>query len=214
MSTIANECRGRFRDVQDVVLRKSILFFCIGFLLFSGCASVKAPERTSGGDVRPGRIAVLPVVNLSNTPAPLAAIRQALSEKLQDQGFDIVDEAKLADLLEKMRMRDMGGLGSLYSRQFKDAGVTAVIITSLELYSIQTPPKFAISARMVATGENPAILWAESVSLAGDDAPGLLGLGLIEDVNILFDQATTSLVSSLVKYASGSAGRPEKSSSA
>ena len=71
------------------------------------------------------------------------------------------------------------------------------------------PPKIAISARMVSTGDDPRIEWADGFSLAGDDAPGLLGLGLIDDVNILLDQATTSLVGSLVKHASGPGGGHE-----
>ena len=106
--------------------------------------------------------------------------------------------------MERIRMRDTGSLSSVNARVFKeDAGVSGVLITSLELYNDKDPPKIALSARLVSTGENPEIKWAHSVTLAGDDAPGLLGLGLIEDQKVLLDRATAELAGSLASFVSG-----------
>jgi len=43
-------------------------------------------------------------------------------------------------------------------------------------------------------------LWIDGVGLAGDDAPGILGLGLIEDPKALLEKAVGRLTGSLGKY--------------
>ena len=203
----AREHRRRSIILTEVIFLKGIVAFCAVMLPLTGCATVKRPMPADAGVVLPGRIAALPIVNLSNSPAPLAAIRREFSDKLRGQGFDVMEEAELERFMERIRIRDTGGLGSVNARAFKeDAGVSGVLITSLELYKASDPPKLALAARLVSTGDNPEILWADGVSLAGDDAPGLLGLGLIDNVKILLNQATMSLVGSLVKYASGLEG--------
>ena len=187
-----------------MTFRTSLAALCAGLLLLLGCAAAKGPSPEGIGSDRIGRIAVLPIANLSNSPAPLAEIHQALSDKLKGRGFDVMAQPELERLMEKIRMRDTGSLSSVNARAFKEnAGVSAVLITDLELYDEKDPPKLALSARLVSTGENPKIEWAHSVALAGDDAPGLLGLGLIEDPKVLLENATTELAGSLASFASG-----------
>ncbi|NTW58025.1 MAG: hypothetical protein HGA43_02510, partial [Nitrospirae bacterium] len=188
---------------------------CAGLLLLLGCAPVKGPAPDGADVVRYGRIAVLPIVNLSNSLAPLAAIRRTLSEKLLGRGLEVIEEAELERFMASIRMRDTGGVDTANASALKeDAGAAGVLITALELYDDGGPPKIALSARLVSTGSNPVVQWADNVSIAGNDAPGLFGLGLIDDVNILINQATTSLVDSLVNYVSaapeGSRDKPRE----
>ena len=102
------------------------------------------------------------------------------------------------------------------ARAFREeAGVDAIFITSLEFYNETAPPKFALVSRLVTTGERPRILWMECVGVAGDDSPGILGLGLISDFRELQDKALQRLADSLLLWlddnkrlcAAGSAAR-------
>jgi hypothetical protein len=83
-------------------------------------------------------------------------------------------------------------------------GVSAVMITSLELYNENYPPRIALTARLVSTGDDPRIIRMESTAMAGDDHPGLLGIGLIKDPLVLREKALERLVDSLT---GGKAGR-------
>jgi TolB-like protein len=78
-----------------------------------------------------------------------------------------------------------------------------VLITSLELYNETNPPKIALTMRLVSSGDNPTILWIDDVGLAGDDSPGILGLGLIEDPKTLQKKALNRLLDSLRESLSG-----------
>ena len=75
--------------------------------------------------------------------------------------------------------------------------VGAVLITSLELYDDKYPQKIALTSRLVSTGDKPTILWMDSIGIAGDDSPGILGLGLIKDFNALQEKALQLLTRSL-----------------
>jgi hypothetical protein len=196
--------RGRTRGIPEMTFRPLVAVLCAALLLLLGCAAVKGPAPGNIDVDHIGRIAVLPIANLSNSPAPLAEIHKALLDKLKDQGFDVMAQAELDRLMEKIRMRDTGSISSVNARAFKEDGkASGVLITVLELYNEKTPPKLALSARLVSTGEDPEIKWAHGVALDGDDAPGLLGLGRIEDPKVLLDKATAELASSLAGFASG-----------
>jgi hypothetical protein len=61
--------------------------------------------------------------------------------------------------------------------------------------------------RLVDTGDDPAILWMDMAARTGDDAPGLLRLGVIDDLKVLQDQLITRLVGSLEAAATGRGSR-------
>jgi len=150
------------------------------------------------------RFAVLPLQNLSGGPAPLAAIRTSLLDLLQAEGGEVVSDSDLEKFMAAERMRNVGGIdGPLAAKMREATGAEAVLITSLELYTEQFPPRIALLARLVSLGEEPVILWMDSVGLAGDDRPGLLGLGLIEKPELLRDKALRRLVDSLKRQLAG-----------
>jgi len=195
-------------NLSSMKLQKYVNILCAGLMLLFGCAPMKGPVKGDVGIYRVGRIAVLPIENLSSSPAPLTEIRRSFTEKLKGAGFDVMEEEKLGQFMERHRMRDISGLNEVMARAFKeDTGATGVLITSLELYDDKSPPKIALSARLVTTGEAPEIVWADGIGLAGDDSPGLLDLGLIEDPKVLLDKATTALANSVVSFFSGQEGR-------
>jgi hypothetical protein len=113
--------------------------------------------------------------------------------------------------MTRHRIRYTGGVDQEVAQAFrKETGAEGVLITSLELYSEDAPPKISLTSRLVSTGDTPRILWIDGVGLAGDDAPGLLALGLIEDPAILAGKAVETLATSLGRgLAGGEAGKEE-----
>ena len=191
-------------------LSKAFLFF-LALLIFPGVASSQEIGRKdSPGSGRNSNIAIFPVENLSGTAAPLKEIRQAFVEELKKQGIHILQEESLERFMARHRIRYTGGLDGDTARAFKEEmGTEGVLIVSLELYSEANPPKISLLSRFVSTGDPPAILWMEGVSMAGDDSPGILGLGLIEDPKRLREKALKSTVGSLKRYLSTGAEEKE-----
>lgn len=188
-------------------LNKVCLLPLAYFLCFSGCGWTKQSVKPP---IQEGKfsIAVLPIENLSGTRAPLKEIRESLIHGMGAKGFRILEEETLEKFMERNRIRYTGGIDKPLAQAFKnETGTGGVLITSLELYSDVNPPKIALTSRLVSTGEDPVILWVDGVGLAGDDSPGILGLGLIEDPKILSKKALDILTRSLGEYFEKKLGR-------
>lgn len=182
----------------------TIVFFA-GLLFLIGCATGKEATKENLSGIGGGfLIAVLPMENLSGTAAPLREIRGAIIEGLRARGIDVLQDDTLERFMAKYRIRYTGGIDRIAANGFKDEiNCQAVLITSLELYNETNPPKIALTLRLVSTGDNPVILWIDDVGLAGDDSPGILGLGLIEDPKTLQKKALNRLLDSLRESLSG-----------
>jgi hypothetical protein len=153
----------------------------------------------AGSSLQPvGPIAVLPVENLSGLEAPVDPVHAALRLGLQDRGFDLLAEEPLAEFMRRERLRYVGGLASEMGQALRTGtGAAAVLVSSIDLYQQAEPPRFALTARLVTTGEEPRILWMDSAAATGDEKPGFLGLGQIEDVRVLEDRIVSRLADSL-----------------
>lgn len=184
----------RARKAWDLML---LGFFCFTVVAHAGEMRLGAsPVRDTKS-----RIAMFPVENLSATTAPLEEIRQGLIDRLNGQGFQVLGDEALETFMAKHRIRFVGGVDRGIAKAFKEEiGIEAVLIVSLEFYSETDPPKVALTSRLISTGEAPSILWTDGVGLAGDDSPGILGLGLIEDPKALLEKAVKSVTDSLIKY--------------
>lgn len=146
-------------------------------------------------------LVLLPVQNWSGFKAPLAQVEQVMQSRLQAMGFTVLDETRREECMRRQRIRDTSGVGSKAGLAFKtETGVQAIMVTCLETYQEANPPKLTLHARLVTAEKMPRILWAESVGLDGNQHPGLLGLGLIKDQNILIDKAVNSLALSLAAW--------------
>jgi TolB-like protein len=177
--------------------KASVLLF-VGVYCLSGCASNHVGVNE---DLQPHErkftIAVFPIQNLSGTNAP-RGIRESLINLLRTKGFDVLEDKTLEKLMAQHRIRYTGGIDDATAQAFgRETSAKGVLIASLELYSETNPPKIALISRLVSTGNNPAILWIDGVGLAGDDSPGILGIGLVENPKILLQKALQSLANSL-----------------
>ena len=171
-------------------------------LFLSGCVGVKGDAKEAPAP-RGGKfsIAVFPIENLSGRAAPRGEIRESLIRNLKMEGFQVLDDDALEKFMARNRIRYTGGIDRVTAQALRmETGVEAVLITSIELYSEEIPPKIALISRLVSTGDNPVILWTDGVGLAGDDSPGILGLGLIEDSKTLMEKALHVLSSSITNY--------------
>ena len=182
-------------------LSKGFIFF-LALFIFPGFSNAEGVDRN--GSPQSGtnpNIAVFPIENLSGTAAPLREIRQVFVEGLKRQGIAVLGDDAFEKFMARHRIRYTGGLDQDTARAFKEeAGTQSVLILSLESYNETNPPKISLLSRLVSTGDLPAILWMEGVGLAGDDSPGILGLGLIEDPEQLREKALKPVLGSLVRY--------------
>ncbi len=186
------------------------------FVLFAGLAFLSAcatPKELAVKDFHIAKqdfsIAVLPLENLSRSPAPLKEFRQMMINMLSKHGLIILENEVIEQFMARHRIRYTGGIDDLTAKGFgAETGAKAVLVTSLELYDADYPPKIAVISRLISAGDNPAILWADSVAMTGDDSQGILGIGLVEDINILQEKAIGLLSASLAVYTSGKSDFP------
>ncbi len=160
------------------------------------------------------RIAVLPFDTLGDAAAPVDRIRETLSNKLADRRVALLDDQTLLSFMRRHRMRYIGGLTQEMGRALQtETGALAVLVTSVDLYVEKDPPKLALTCRLVSAGDQARILWMEGAVLAGDEAPGFLGLGRIVDPAVVRERVTARLADSLARYLSGAQGRLESAPS-
>ncbi|WP_148212895.1 hypothetical protein [Citrifermentans bemidjiense] len=147
------------------------------------------------------KFVVFPVDNLTGAYAPIKAFGKAWLGKLQEFEIAVIDDATREKILAEHRIRSISGVDSISAKAFREeAGAAGIFITSLEYYRDAYPPKLAVFARLVSTEDTPRILWMGSVGMAGDDAPGLLDLGLIKDYEALQELALQHLADSFGRW--------------
>ncbi len=146
-------------------------------------------------------IAVYPIENLSGAPAPLKELHTELAASLQRAGARIVDRKVLDQFFERHWVRHVGGIDEATANAlWQETGADAVLITSLELYNDQSPPRIALMTRLVSTDGTPEIRWMDSYAKAGEDTPGFLGLKIIADPVRLRGKALEYLEASLQNF--------------
>ncbi|HZV81769.1 MAG TPA: hypothetical protein VFF53_06335 [Geobacteraceae bacterium] len=180
-----------FSDFLAKVCLAGLLCLTAGSLAHAGWdAAVSTPSRS--------RVAVLPIINLSGTAAPLKEIRTTLLAEAGKRGIKVLGEDELEQFMARHRLRHTGGLDEATAQAFhNEAGVENILVTSLQLYDPTYPPKISLDARLLSSGAVPKIIWTDAVSMAGDDAPGLFGTGLIENPALLTAAAVRRLADSL-----------------
>ena len=187
--------------------RLAVVLFT-GLILLSSCTAKNEPLSPVNDDSPSGgsgfAVAVLPLANLSGMPAPVKEIRQSLIDSFKARGLSLVGKEDIEKVIVRHRMRYTGGVDEATARALRqEAGAEAVLITTLELYSVRRPPKIAMTSRLVSTESPPQILWMSGAGMAGDDSPGLLELGLVTDSRALLDNAVQQLANSLAGFLSG-----------
>ena len=152
------------------------------------------------------RILVLPVDNASGGAAPTKELGLAVEQALRGR-HEVIGGDALEQFLARHRTRYTGGIDAETARAAKaELGADAVLLTSLEQYRPAGPPTVGLAMRLVSTdGEEPVILWMDAASFAGDQAPGLLRLGVVDSLQEVQGRVLAKLSSSLFAFLDGRA---------
>lgn len=208
--TLSRRCLNNLPRLRWIVLAAALVVCG----LISGCAGGSGMARPPEfNPVVPGwgpMIAVFPIENLSGAPAPLKDLHEELTEILQRAGARIVDNAAVEGFIDRHWVRYVGGVDEKTASELRDeTGADAVLITSLELYNDQDTPRIGLMARLVSVDGVPEIIWMDDFAKAGEDAPGLLALGIIKDPVRLRKLALEHLEKSLQDYITNPPVRPQ-----
>lgn len=145
----------------------------------------------------PARVAILPVDNATGAGLSLQRVDEALAGALSEAGFDVVPAGDVGAFLARRRIRYTGGIDlEALTAARAELGANAVAVGTVDLWTEEPPPRFALSARLVRTSDG-VILWADEIAAAGEDRPGVLGLGEVSDVAHLVASVTERLMSAL-----------------
>ena len=168
-------------------------------LAAGGCASGRGAVWPGHPDEsEPLRLALLPPENLTGGPAPLRDLERVAERALARIGVEVASGELVDEFLARHRIRNTGGLDREAARAAREElGVSGVMITSVVLYNELTPPRIGVTMRLVSAAEEPEILWIDAFGRAGDDRPGLLGLGRVGSVGPLEEETFDVLARSL-----------------
>jgi len=187
--------------LPGVLLSGLALCFCL-----AACGGFRQQPAPRGAPV--ASIAVSPLENLSGSAVPLKSIKTSLSEELRQRGLHLLEEDTLERFMAKHRVRYTAGIDEEIAHALKEeTGVEGALLTSIELYSEGVVPKIALTSRLVSTGDAPTILWVDGVGMAGDDHPGILNLGLINDSRVFLRKALGMIGESLASRMARKEGR-------
>ncbi len=195
------------------------LCLALACALLGGCASPAAGARpaaappaeeqaSAGAAAAPGatarreaRVALFPVDNLSNAPAPMERIRLSLERTLRGRGLDVVSGDVLETFLASRRIRYTGGISRDDAKAAgDDLGVDGVLLGAVELYG---DDRLSMTLRLVSARQDAAILWIDGATKVANDSPGLLGLGILADQKAVEDVVLGRLAQSLAAYLDG-----------
>ena len=165
-------------------------------------AGSRAPVHRPGGEVT--RVAVLPPDNLSGGSVPARELRGAIELALARRGVEVVSGDLVERFLTRYRLRYTGGLDATAAKAAgEEMGVDGVVIATVEQYVAGESPRLALTLRLVAASEQATLLWIDGISRAGDESPGLLGLGIIRDMPSLQQKVLPKLADSLGRFLEG-----------
>lgn len=153
-----------------------------------------AGERIAG-------VAVFPVENLSGRDIPKDEVRRFLIDRFTGQGVKVLGDEALEAFVARHRVRYGAGIDEVTAALLREeTGVEGVVIASFELSSEDAPGKVALFARVISIKAAPVVVWAEDGVMAGDEAPGLFELGVVNDYQEVLTRVLNRLGDSLVSW--------------
>lgn len=144
-------------------------------------------------------VAILPVYNLGSTPVPTGMLLNSIEQQMRRIGFEPLSAERLEDFMAEYRWRHTAYLPEAMAAGLREQlQVDAVLLTGVLAYQETAPPQLSLVARLVGTGVDLPIIWADGIAPHGDANPGFLGLGRITGIEPLQNEAVRSLLDKMV----------------
>ena len=161
-----------------------LLFTAYCLLLTAYCLLffASAVQAEVGKDVHKiDRIVVLPMANISGNLDARAIIDSLLQKELEKRGFELVPYEDVDKFLTKRRIRNTSFIDRITTLELnRELGVDAVVLGSIDQYSnVSNEIYVGLTLRLVGT-RDCSIIWMDTVSYAGSDFAGLLGIGRVK----------------------------------
>ena len=178
---------------------KRLLGMAAAATWLAACAGAPPASRMNADPARV-RVLVLPPENLANGPVPIRDLTARLEQMAARAGADVIGGQRLDEYLARYRIRYTGGLDAVAARAAReDLGADMVLVTSVLLWG-EAPPRAALVVRLVSAADSPEVLWIDGFSRAGDDSPGMFGLGVVTDPEILRAEVMSQVGASMGAY--------------
>lgn len=168
------------------LMKKRLLLLII--VVFAISTNAHASERE--------KIVVLPFDNLSKGTNAIEIIMPELKRLLKDRGLHVIDEDTLSDFLCDRKIRSAGYISKEIAREVGgELEAKTILAGAVVSFSSEGTPNVGILARLIDSSTG-VILWADYVSVSGDDYSIVFGLGTIKKIEDLVQKALDKLFAS------------------
>ncbi len=141
-------------------------------------------------------IALFPFENFSEDRNALPMVMPLIKNKLEEKGFEVLDDDSLNKFLLKERIRSTGYISKDIAEKIgEELNVKAIMVGSVNSFSIGGNPRVGFSARLVDSSDGD-ILWANHAAATGEDFTTILGLGRITTIEKLTYEVIDKLLDS------------------
>lgn len=173
-----------------------IRFLAIAGLLL-GLALVPHAYAKPNSSGLQAKVAVLPFANFTELQGAPDIVMPIVVKALEARGFTVVWGQPIEDVLYRNRVRLTTMIGTKTAEALAaNLDVNSVMVGMISLTKGEGLPQMGVSARLLSL-PGAEVLWAQDVSLAGEDFTGPLGLGTVKSLEALSDRAVKRLFSSL-----------------
>lgn len=143
------------------------------------------------------RLALLPLINLSNNRTAPEIILPVIYEQLSHRQINVISPDRLRDILRKNRIRSTGMIDRAGAENLKrELGLTNLLIGSIDYYNDRFRPEVGLSLRLMSL-DDYRIIEAVSLSATGSDFIGMFGAGQIDSIGSLTEIVVERLLDRL-----------------
>ncbi len=162
---------------------------------FSAGSGYAEQSLSAGGELK-GKIALFPFENLSDEKDALIYVMPVLKQRLEGEGFEIVDADSLNRFLLKERVRTTSYISRELARKIgSELNASAILLGSVYSIYIRENPQIGLSTRLVDSSTG-LILWANFATATGEDFTKILGLGTAKTMDELVPKVVNRLFES------------------
>ena len=182
-------------------------------LVTSALAAIAAAmaATTAMAAADPPTLAVIPFADYAEDSLALPTVMPRVYAALAAAGIPYLSEAEVRPALRRFRIRSVGEISVDGARIIGDAtGADAILVGSIDVFTVEDTPEVAISVRVVEVGE-VVVAWAASESASRLDFAGPFGTGGTESIDALVDHTLNRLFDRLDRWiAEGGRAEPSR----